>query len=681
MWYNIRVFKNKSKLKRKQIMKKTRKLVCAVAMLLAALMLFSACSINYGKVDPAEYVKLKDGFDLKNIEVTINKMKVDSDDVSAYVEKLLYENRKEIKTSDGKPQPGPLSLYDVLSLRTFVYDDKGNLVEHDFAINSKATDGDGEIALNAGRVLSLGYGGNINKGFLAELENTLFLKAETPFNYEEHAITFNNVGVKSAKINKIPGIGYVTYSSKYSKDSSLDTTGKSATSATPIHFAKLAENVTPGTNNYDEAIYLGMAKLFDYLEENGEELTPSGTTAITIRIYPTAKGVPAADATTATSVSVAYDIDCSNLKDGTSYKEAEIKVKLVGAIAQDISGDGAAVVSYTYPSDDTTEYTTATGAKEKRAGKKCSVYVYFEERTAYERPEHDKTFILETLKFETTLTDEEDIVEAHRESIRKELQDACDASAKKDAISRLWDKAVENAVLIKVPTADVNKYVREQMNYAKAMYYDYGYSTIYDTFESFMTKYYYTKEGDDGKDITFSSLDAIEEDLKKDGQKLVLKNLLVYYIADALEIRYTEGEILAIMQEKGAAWAKEQIDAARQEILDTYTVEKLKSTYPDTKENSTDEKTQKETLFAQYGASSYEDCLAKMLAETKCKTWDEYAKKLYPDDAANWETYVENYGEEYLHGLYHADAVHLKLYDVNLEGGNVTYKDVDYKAS
>ena len=660
-------------------MKKTRKLICAVAMLLAALMLFSACSLNYGKVDPAEYVKFKDGFNLKNIVIDINKMKVEDDDVTAYIEKLLYDNRKEVEMTD---KTGPLSLYDVLSLRTFVYDDKGNLVEHNFGINSKATDlKEGEIALHDGKILSLGYGGGLNTGFLAELENSLFLEAETPFKYEEHAIIYNNIGIKAAAINSMPLIGYVTYTSKYSKDSALDTTGKSVTTASPIHFGKLAEKDLPGTNSYDEAIYLGLQELFDYLEEKGETMTPSTTKTIKIRVYPTAKGVPADAVNTATSVNVAYDIDCSNLVDGTSYKEAEITVKLVGTVAQDISGDGAAIVSYTYPSDDTTEYTTASGAKEKRAGKKCDVYVYFENKTAYERPEHDKTFIIDTLKFETELTDEEDIIDAHRESIRKELQDACDEKAKKQAISRLWDKAVENAQLIEVPKANVKKYVKEQMDYAKAMYYDYGYSSIYETFESFMTKYYYTKEGDDGKDITFPTLDAIEEDLWKDGQKLVLKNLLVYYIADQLDIRYTDAEVLAMMQEKGAVWAKEQIEAARKEILDTYTVEKLKSTYPDTKKNPTDKKTQKEELFAEYGATSYEDCLAKMLAETKCASWEEFAKKYYPDDSANWETYVENFGEEYLHGVYHAEAVQAKLYEVNFGAGNVEYKDVPYKAS
>ena len=660
-------------------MKKTRKLICAVAMLLAALMLFSACALNYGKADPAEYVKFKDGFNLRDIAVSINKMKVEDKDVTAYIEKLLYENRKEIESKD---KTGPLSLYDVLSLRTFVYDENGNIVEHDFGINSKATDlNEGEIGLYDGKILSLGYGGNLNTGFLAELENSLFLQAENPFKFEEHSLIFNNVGAKAEGINNMPLIGYVTYTSKYSKDSSLDTTGKSATTATPIHFGKLAESATPGKNSYEEAIYLGLAEVFNYLQDNEETLTPSSTKEIKIRVYPTATGLPADAVNTATSVNIAYDIDCTNLKDGTSYKEMEIKLKLVGSIAQDISGDGAAVVSYTYPSDDTTEYTTASGAKEKRAGKKCSVYVYFENKTAYERPEHDKTFILETLKFETTLTDEEDIIEAHRESIRKELQDKCDETAKKQAISRLWDKAVENAQLIKVPERNVKKYVKEQMDYAKAMYYDYGYNTIYDTFESFMTKYYYTKEDDNGEEIPFTSLEAIEEDLRKDGEKLVLKNLLVYYIADALEIRYTDAEVLSIMQEKGTAWAKEQIEAARKEILDTYTVEKLQSTYPDTKKNSTDKKTQKEELFAEYGATSYEDCLAKMLAETKCASWEEYAKKCYPDDAADWKTYVDSYGEEYLHGLYHAEAVHTKLYEVNLEAGNVEYKDTEYKAS
>ena len=101
-------------------MKKTKRLISAAALLLAALMLFSSCAVTYRDVDAAEYVSLTEGFDFKNItlssDVVLDKMIVKDSDVAAHINNLLYAEREAVK--DGVNREGPFAKYDMLTVRT-----------------------------------------------------------------------------------------------------------------------------------------------------------------------------------------------------------------------------------------------------------------------------------------------------------------------------------------------------------------------------------------------------------------------------------------------------------------------------------------------------------------------------------------------------------------------------------
>jgi hypothetical protein len=64
------------------------------------------------------------------------------------------------------------------------------------------------------------------------------------------------------------------------------------------------------------------------------------------------------------------------------------------------------------------------------------------------------------------------------------------------------------------------------------------------------------------------------------------------------------------------------------------------------------------------------------------KSWTAFAETVYPDDAYNWENYVEAMqGEETLYGTYHYEVVLEKIYEANLNNLAESYKEVAYDAN
>lgn len=242
----------------------------------------------------------------------------------------------------------------------------------------------------------------------------------------------------------------------------------------------------------------------------------------------------------------------------------------------------------------------------------------------------------------------------HRKHVKDTLQAECDASAKTEAMSRLWDTVRKNATLIKEPTRNIKKYVKDYMDYFKSMYYDQGYkdqktssgALVYKSFESFVFASFSANFGE-----KYETMEAVENSLYAKGKEESKDRLLAYYLADALGIRYTEDELENLAKEKGTAWAKKQMA----DMKDAFT--------PDANATEEEKKNLSATLLYYYGFNSVEEI---------------------PDDFFTWETYVETYGEEYLYYVYHADAVMEKLYELNYKAdgtGTLTYKDIAYKAA
>ena len=685
-------------------MKKTKRFIGVTALLLAALMLFSSCAITYRDVDSSEYVKLADGFDFKSFKLTAEteRMVVTDDDVAAYINKQLFALREAKKDDNGQPvinQPDEYAKYDVLTIRTVLYDKDGNLVKNGFALGTKADPAtDGTIVLGSEQALYLGYGAGINSGLLEKLEQEMFVPGVLAQN--QH-VKYNNVGgVAESPLGAMSAVGYVTYSSTYAKNNQSYTAGN-VTKVFPIHFDKIAADIAvngEGENDYEELIYLGLLALVEQQKDvEAKQVTPSLTKDLTITVYPKGEEIPADFVQDETNVAIHYNIDFADTAK-SEFKQGTVKVKLQGTVDFTDSAitPAAFITTYTYPEDSTETYKVGTETKELK-GTECTVYTYVIERAAYDRPDYNADTVKNKLGFETAETEDAKVVEAYEANIHERLQKACDALAEEAVKSVLLSQVMANTTLLKDPVRNIKRYVKSVIAEARETYISGGYREktnanggyVYDDFEDFMISTYYTHKKDaDGKTIYFASLKAVKEDLYAEGRDLVKENLLIYYLADQLGCRLDDDTLLAMAQERGAVWAKEQIEAAREYLLSSNTVEALKSSYPDSYASTTDTKTQKQKLFESWGADSYEDCLAKQLAYygemygQDFASWEEFAKAAYPDDAYSWKDYVEaKAGRENLYGIYHAEIVWEKIFELNATNVVASYKDIPFDST
>lgn len=645
-------------------MKKTR-LISAVALLLAALMLFSACSINYRTVDASKYVHLSEEA-YKNLKITLDRPVVDADDVTEYINKMLYNDYKVAKgeaEGGGKDQPGAFAKYDVLTYRLFLYDNAGKVVEHNFAVASKTDTTAATISVSEYPYLSLGYG--LNKGLKAEIESKL-LSSGVLFQSVNSAD--NNIGSTAAgALSRVPVVAYLTYTSNYASSSangSVDTAGsKDNSSIKPIHLEPYFNKETVGENDFNEAIYLGLKQVIENQVANDPEnlVKPGKDNVITINVYPKGTEIPSNAKVDAKTAHISYNLDFLKNTTTPDYRRGEIKVTFNAAVTmRDDSADaGAFKVEFTYTADNSTtdadgNFKTEAGNVVKAADAKCTAWVYVQSRQAYTCPEYNADFITNTLKFTTT---EADVVAAHRESVRKTLQDACDAEVAAAAKKAIWDAAASATTMIKEPKRNIKNYVKGVLTQYKTYYYDYGYKNqttadgtpYYKDFEEFLVTMYSVSG------VTYDSQAAIENALYNEGKEIVKKNLLAYYLADVMGIRYTTEQMDAMIVEKGAAWAASVVNEIRRTLNKTLG----ESTAPEDVQAAASE------ILSYYYNSTTGGYYITAADIT--------------DNFVTWETYLAMYGEENLYGAYHVDLVAEKLYELNVN--NITYTTKDYTLS
>ena len=699
-------------------MKKTRRLLSVLALLMAALMLFSSCAISYKEVNPGDYVQFVDGFDFKSFklaaETKIEQMIVKDEDVEAHINKLLFALREEVKNSEGKPhvnQPGPFNKYDTLSIRTVIYDKDGKLVAYDFSTDSKTPKNeDGTLNLTSDKALYLGYGTGLNTGLMQTLEEALYLSAEDVLLMQNYLVVGKNVGgSKTGALGAMPAIGFVSYSTTYKKADGNDHDAPKGkiTAATFKHFEKIGNDIAADGagkgDKYDEILYLGLKELIERQASiDGKQITPAATTgkdtALTIKVYPTATGIPEEEGLFGDkSTAIAYDINFEDPSATTGFSEGTITVWLQSTIdfTFDAVTPGAFVTSYTYPDDAAGNYVSDSSKKLKDAGE-CSVYVYITERAPFTRPDYNADTVKNKLEFATDKTEDAEVIEEYEASIKSELQEKCDAITKKAAKEALWEALMANTKLIKDPVRNIKNYRREVIDAAKANYYDGGLSLktqtdkngnvigyYYDDFDHYLTVTFYPsfqQQYNNGDTTYKKNRQEIDDDLYARGRELVKLNLVTYYLADLFDCRFTDAELLEMAQKRGAAWAQEQIKSGRDYIIETNTVEKLSSQYTD--------KTKREQFFKTNEVESFEEYLEKLLGQYSeaygetFENWEQVAKKIYPDDYLDWEDYVEYMqGEESLYGTYHYELVLEKLYEANLANLEESYEEAAYDAN
>lgn len=633
-------------------MKQTKRIISVVALLLAALMLFSACSVDYRKVDPGKYIQLGETT-YKSLKVTVDRQLVTDDDVLYYINNLRYTDHK-VKSGDPN-QPGAIDPYDVLIYRTYIYDDAGNLVSHDFAVASKSETSDESVStvpVNNYPTLPIGYG--INKGLAAEIESRLLSSGAL---FQTHWTRDNNIGsVTAGGIDKVPVVAYLTYNSKYASsgvDSDVSSIGQADESAVkPVHFEPYFTKET-GENDFKEAIYLGLKAIIEAQAGTEDLLTPGYDTdkEITIHVYPKDSALPSDAVTNATTAYINYNLDFEGATTAPKYSRGDIKVKLNGAVVLDMGAEGAFQLQYKFPADayeDTDpdgKYTDKDGNEHNKNNTTCTVWVYLQERQGYTCPEYDESFIRNTLGFQTT---EADVVKAHKNFIKKMLQDECDAEAAVLAKQKLWEAACNAALMIKEPKRNLKNYVKETLNQYKYYYYDLGYKNQgYKNFEEFLVTMY-TIDGS-----AYTTQEEIENALYEEAKEMAKKNLTTYYLADAFGVRMSDEQLENELVTRGTAWVGEVV-AEMKRLLDAQA-------------KDADE----EDKGASTASQDVQSVAQELLSYLSFTSSEEV-----PADIVTWEYYRDYFGEENLYAAYHLDLVAEELYKLNLS--NITYNDIDY---
>ena len=167
--------------------------------------------------------------------------------------------------------------------------------------------------------------------------------------------------------------------------------------------------------------------------------------------------------------------------------------------------------------------------KEELNGKDVTFYVYIVWSVQYATPEYDADFITNVLNFKT---DEKDVVAAHREYLRKTLEESMEESRNAAIESYLWLTLHDKVNVIKFPKGEVEYYYESyiyELEYLMSYYSYMGYA--FDTLDDFAIAYLGLEKGANWK-----------AEIKKEAENAVIQTLLTHYIADKNGLNLTEAE-------------------------------------------------------------------------------------------------------------------------------------------
>ncbi|MBO5653118.1 MAG: hypothetical protein J6S44_02785, partial [Clostridia bacterium] len=694
-------------------MKRTGKILSLVALMLVAVTLLSSCGVNYRTANVADYVSIGEtGY--KGLAISVNKTIISDRDVAKELFALQYANRT-VKTETN--DDGVIKQYDTLALRLAIYDDKMNLVFTQFGLNSSAyneKDSEtqaikGTLAAVSGLSFDVGYGefgrkevtlDSTNKitlpvDFLNGIEKAVYGENATHTNVDDFKIldrwnttTATEGDVLTDMETPFKGFFSVSYMPSYKKDGTTTPINGSVVAPVTVD-TYLYENRETGKNDYLEAIYLGLKAI-------GKDLKCNKDKSIAINVIPvgatwTEEEKAAAAKNEPDNVYIEYNLDFENPTSGTNYKRGTIYTSILFAyVYYNLAPEGepnyVEPITLEFAPGDSYEGQYKVGSTtEKMAGKKFTVRVFVEKRTAYDFPELTAELIKEKADHADHMEDltgtDEEIIAKYKAHLKEEMQETADKEAETAAKDLLWKKVVSAAKDgAKKSDAFAKEYAKEEKQYLKYLYYDLGYKSIYDTFEEFAVRYvnmgydsHYTamletyvaadKDGkhllpvDSTKESIKSSYRQLESIFLKEGYAIAKERALVYLIADKLGVRLSEDELEA----KLADAVKKANEEAKESIRDAITVD------ADEKE----EDVKKDLVNALLNSdSSNKTKLNKMSLSELAK---HYLLQSYgvssldklPKDLVTRESYLSQVDKESLFGGYQLDVVKAELLKTN----------------
>ena len=716
-------------------MKRTSKILSLVALLLVAVTLLSSCGINYRKTDVSKYVTIGEtGY--KGVTLEVNKTIISDRDIDKELFALQYNNRTVVdEKKDASINKSKIKQYDTLALRLAIYDSNNNLVFSQFGLDSsKYNATESTIAAVSGLSFNVGYGEfgrtdvtldstkkiTLPVDFLNSIEKAVYGDEATHTLIDDFLIEGrwqrNDAGEKTGAVNNTmdtPFAGFfsVSYLPSYTKEGSSSAILGSVTAPVTIDTYLYANKSEAGKNDFQEAIYKGLEAYAAKMKENGLPLT-CGKQVI-IHVVPVGATLTDDERTIKNDLTnssytdqvvIEYNLDFESPTSGENYKRGKITTTILFAYAYGAAtlGDTPTYVeplTLTFTPGDTYEGEYKVGsATEKMAGKDFTVRIFVEERTAYEMPELTAQFIKDKASHASHMDDltgtDEEVIAKYKAHLKEEMQADADKQALKDAKEALWKKVVASAKEGEKSSASfAKKYMKEEVEYLKYMYYDYqsgAYKALADSYEKFAVMYVnwgfeshytelletYLEAGSDGSyqlplaDTTDASYKAAYSQLEsifyKQGLAVAKERALVYLLADKLGIRLSDDELEAKLE----AAVKKADEDAKETIRDMITVDEGETT----DEVKTELKNALKSLGI--GETTLKDMTVEQLAKHyllqyySVSSYDELPKEL-----VTRKSYLSQVDKEGLFGGYQLETLKNKLFETN--ESTITFVDVD----
>lgn len=547
-------------------MKKSVLRLSILALFLLSAVLLTSCGQSYSKMNISKHCFL-DEADYTALAPEVDKVIISDEDVDKAILDYRFQNRKE-KEGD-YPYQNPVQMYDQLGILYEATDADGNIVESNMAWDRSAS-ATAQYTLPSGTLLYLGYQKHAEGSLLAFLENKFLNDGVKAYDHkvDGRVQTKDEDGKLSSAMHlDKTSVVYVGYTSDLA-DKKKGFIMLDLTEFDP-------ENVKG--DSFEEAVALGLLQLFSDVDADNKLTVDSVNSKV---IYVNQEKTDGSN-----WLSYPYTDDAGNDVKFT------VNATVYGAFQLDQLSYNATVFEtpFTYPEDAEGTYVKGEESVDKK-NVDVTVKVYVLGAADYTYPEYTDSFITETMKFTSADSKTGDALKAEYEAyVKSDLQAKEDQKAADAATKVIFDTFMEGLTdeNFKLPGAKVRAYVRETLDNLRYLYdsysFTYGSSTYYyrslfKSFEEFAVKYAYfqTATGVAGagsayleENSTYSlytiyggsfdnyaisrsafksestagyKMSNVREELTRQGQELVKKELALRRVAELLGVSVTAEE-------------------------------------------------------------------------------------------------------------------------------------------
>ena len=591
-----------------------KKLFSVVALLLIAAMLLSSCSVNLAKQDMSAYINVADGIHT-NIKVTVDRTNLYKETVRNAIYEALRGSEKTVLTE------GEIKKYDTVQLYTIAFNQEGKVVLSSFGVSM---DSSGKVTgFDAPEDIAIGFDANreliaeIEKSIMGEDVKTHLISTTTT---AKDKIADHSYMIVTYKGYKMDDTGKADTSTTVKNVSSPDIIVGNLYITSDVfrdNFKNENGESTFVKDEYHAAICKAVAAINAAVEKGA---TITDTLATSIYVYPEGTAIPEGKETDATTAYINANVNFDTTND---TKDADGNVTEVvydpGVIYVTFHGaatpkDGAAAIEILdktiYEKDEETE------EDEDALEGPLDILVYLVSTTRYpDMIEYDeptteaeitalRTFLKKALE-KAEITPESDDIDALKAQYEKYMYEDLDkkagfsVKAEDEAIESIWQELLKNkgVTVLKYAEANVRAYVKDQEEILEYMYYhgeipSYGYMHSWSVYQGKIDKNgfsfasgvvtdtpaaetgkfknwkeyavdQYQKDGtlDSKKEYTYSAVRSL---LYEDGYAREKEMMLVYYMADKLNIEIDDERYAQLIKADAEAWIKNQKDSYKE---------------------------------------------------------------------------------------------------------------------